>query len=306
MDFNLIKKQISFLKKHDTSYVVFGSKAHRYDINPTLDEDYILGFEKKEGIKLPLGYRDYLKNIGNGGAGPSYGLYPIEVARDGAGWHPPIKDFNNKTEEETKSPGELLVSHNGCGFFTWLKVTDHHGEIWFDGRSTDVAPYSINDNFLDWYKNWLDSIYMEYGFITHLGNEALQLGMNGSFKESIDLFRLAVTIKCKEHYKVNKDAKAEYLKIFCNVLYFLQKDNTGLPTDIELNNFFLDKCLLYGKENPAIYFNAACVYTEMKDFDNVLMCIEFAKKYYEDFEIMMDAIRTEEVFSEFRKINSFG
>ena len=305
MDFNLIKSQIDYLKEHDTSFLPFGSEIHKYQLNPKLDEASILDFEKKEGIKLPNGYRDFLKHIGNGGAGPGYGLYPLDIARNGAGWYPPINDLNNKTKKELDSPGDLLISHNGCALFTWLKINSEKGEIWADGRANNQEPYCINDDFLAWYKNWLDSIFMEKGFITYLGNEAVQLGQRRLFKESIELFRLAVNIKCRQHYNVPEYVKDEYLKIFCNVLYFLQNDNTALPIDIELNNYFLDICLPHGKENPEIYFNAACVYNEMKDFDNVHTCIELAKKHYKDYELLLQTIRTEALFSEFRKKYSF-
>ncbi|WP_222982697.1 SMI1/KNR4 family protein [Flagellimonas meishanensis] len=305
MDFDLILKQLSFLRKNDTALIAFGSSVHKYELNPTLEESDILAFEKKEGVKLPKGYRDYLKNIGNGGAGPSYGLYSLEEARNGAGWHHPIKSLNDKTDDETEHPGELLISHNGCGLFTWLKITGSNGEIWFDGRTNCQEPYCIGDDFLVWYKNWIDGIFMENWFITNLGNEALELGQRGLFKESLDLFKVGVNIACEEYFDVPDEVRSAYLGIFCNVLYFLQNDNTGLPVDKELNNYFLDKCLIHAKDNPAIYFNAACVYNEMKDFDNVLMCIESAKKHYPDYEMMAEAIRTEELFSEFREKYSF-
>lgn len=301
MDFDLILKQIDFLRKNDTSFIAFGSKTHKYQLNPKLTEEELLDFEKKEGIELPKSYRDYLKNIGNGGAGPAYGLYSLEDARNGAGWYPPINDLNNKVGDEVDYPGELLICHYGCGLFTWLKLSGDEGEVWFDGRANGDEPYCITINFLAWYKTWLGWIFMENGFITELGNKAYKLGCNGLFKESFELFKVAVNIECKDYFEVTEEVRVEYLKIFCNVLYFLQNDNTGLPVDKELNYYFLEKCLFHGKENPAIYFNAACVYAEMKDFDNVLICIEAAKKYYDGYEMMMQAIRTEPMFSEFRE-----
>ena len=81
----------------------------------------------------------------------------------------------------------------------------------------------------------------------------------------------------------------------------MQNDNTGLPVNDELNHFFLKKALPYAEENPAIYFNAACLYNEMGDFKNVVRCIELAKLQYNDFDIMMEAIKNESVFLEFRK-----
>ncbi len=300
-DFNDIRKKIELLKKYDTSYTAFGSEIHGYEINPVLSEPELVDFEKKEQIRLPKSYREYLKYLGNGGAGPAYGIYSLEEARNRAGWFPPIADLNNRIETED-FPGELLISHNGCALFTWLAVVGPFaGELWYDGSTNGGAVYRINDDFLEWYKNWVDSVFLETGFITYLGNEAVALGQKKQYKEAIALFKLAVNIEYREYYNVQPQVYSEYLKIFCNVLYFLQNDNTGLPVDTELNAYFLEKCLSHGKENPAIYFNAACVYAEMKDFDNIVTCIEFAEQYYDEYQMMMDTIKTDKVFSEFRK-----
>lgn len=300
-DFNEIRKKIELLKRYDSSFAAFGSKTHEYIINPVLSESDIAKFEKIEQVNLPKSYRDYLKYLGDGGAGPNYGIYSLQDARNGAGWYLPIKDLNNK-ENDDDSPGELLISHNGCGLFTWLKVSGPSaGEVWYDGRANDEDSRLINNNFLEWYKNWLDSIFFETGFIAYLGKEAFELGKKRLFKEAIELFKLGISIECRQHYTIRPEVKTIYLQILCNSLYFIQNDNTGLPVDVELNQFFLAKCLPYGKENPAIYFNAACVYNEMKDFINVTKCIQLAKQYYNDYEMMIETIKKEPIFAEFRK-----
>lgn len=300
-DFDAIRKKISLLKKYDASFSVFGATEHQYEIYPALTEPDINAFEKQEQIILPESYRDYLKYLGDGGAGPAYGIYPLEEARNGAGWYPPIDDLNNKPGDDD-APGELLISHNGCRLFTWLKITDSPaGEIWYDRRANNEEPECIAKDFLEWYEGWLDSVFFENGFMAHLGHEALELGQKGLFKESIELFKLGMNIEYKDYYSVCPEVKTEYLKMYCNVLYFLQNDNTGLPVNDELNHFFLKKALPYAEENPAIYFNAACLYNEMGDFKNVVRCIELAKLQYNDFDIMMEAIKNESVFLEFRK-----
>ncbi len=46
-------------------------------VNPVADEDDILDFEDAYNCKLPEAYRDFLTQIGNGGAGPSFGILPL-------------------------------------------------------------------------------------------------------------------------------------------------------------------------------------------------------------------------------------
>src|SRR4051794_38942402 len=42
-----------------------------------LSEERVLAYEKSHGIRLPSGYRTFLREIGNGGIGPDCGLLPL-------------------------------------------------------------------------------------------------------------------------------------------------------------------------------------------------------------------------------------
>lgn len=56
---------------------VFGANGHMFIVNPTLPEAEILAFETQHRIVLPADYREFLLRIGNGGAGPYYGVFPL-------------------------------------------------------------------------------------------------------------------------------------------------------------------------------------------------------------------------------------
>src|SRR5256885_4909022 len=62
----------------------FGSDEHGFKLNPPLNERTVLGFEQTHGISLPEDYRSFLAAIGNGGAGPFHGIFPLGQF-DGAG-----------------------------------------------------------------------------------------------------------------------------------------------------------------------------------------------------------------------------
>jgi hypothetical protein len=62
---------------------VFGSETHGFRVFPPLSEERVRAFEAKHRIVLPLEYRGFLMNIGNGGAGPYYGLFKLGEMDDG-------------------------------------------------------------------------------------------------------------------------------------------------------------------------------------------------------------------------------
>lgn len=62
----------------DTDCREFGSSMHKYSFNPVIPISKVRDFEKRHKIKIPQGYVDFLTQVGNGGAGPDYGLYSLE------------------------------------------------------------------------------------------------------------------------------------------------------------------------------------------------------------------------------------
>lgn len=77
----LTKRAIERLR---TSKVdVFGANGHGFELNPPISEFDVCVFEKRHSISLPEDYRKFITEIGNGGAGPYYGLFPMGQMDDG-------------------------------------------------------------------------------------------------------------------------------------------------------------------------------------------------------------------------------
>lgn len=89
--------QLGELRDYDPDMKVFGSGSHRYQLNPTLSVHTVEEFEQKHGIDLPSDFQEYLIEVGNGGAGPSYGLFKLGFL-DGSG---------NDQEPWTENDGEV-------------------------------------------------------------------------------------------------------------------------------------------------------------------------------------------------------
>jgi hypothetical protein len=61
----------------------FGAEGHGFALNPPLAEAEIASFERRHKITLPAEYRHFLTAFGNGGAGPSYGVFPLGMVDAG-------------------------------------------------------------------------------------------------------------------------------------------------------------------------------------------------------------------------------
>lgn len=75
-----IKHKLKQLKTLDADCNLFGAFKHRYNLNPVLSKQEIQLFENAHKVRLPEEYVAFLTEIGNGGAGPFYGLEPFEKA----------------------------------------------------------------------------------------------------------------------------------------------------------------------------------------------------------------------------------
>lgn len=189
---------------------VFGADKHHFKLNPTKTESDIVEFEIEHGINLPLGYRNFLKKIGNGGVGPHYGLEPLENGRFidldqkdknnlidlskpflynepwNLDWEIPknvlnedeyLNDLYLESNKKHHINGLLRLSNMGCGVWINLVVNgEEYGNIWIDDICNDqgLAPLQTKHknrvNFIDWYEEWLNSIRN-----AHLGIRAKKL-----------------------------------------------------------------------------------------------------------------------------------
>ena len=75
------RELIRLAKEADPKCRAFGANLHKYELNPTAKLKEVRQFEKEYNIKLPEGFVKYLTEVGNGGAGPDYGLYSLEMLR---------------------------------------------------------------------------------------------------------------------------------------------------------------------------------------------------------------------------------
>jgi hypothetical protein len=169
-----IKYKLELLRQSDEKHSLFGSDRHMYLLHPPISERAIKEFEKSYGIILPEEFAKFYSMIGNGGAGPYYGLEPLydtiycdlHYKRKGDYLNPsepfPHTDSWNMTFQPTVSAeeeeeyykqltafekqyfdpqhrnGAIAVCYFGCGVSINLIVNGHeYGYMWSDDRGSD-------------------------------------------------------------------------------------------------------------------------------------------------------------------------
>lgn len=174
-----IKNKLEQLRQLDTNFEVFGSEKHRYMLNPIVQIDTIKQFETKHKITLPSEYVAFLTILGNGGAGPFYGLEPLEntlfddldyLHNDSLldpskpflhteAWNmefePTVSEDENQEENDRQYEeftdlyfdieqinGVIAICNYGCGISLNLVVNgQEYGNIWTDDRGNEGGIY---------------------------------------------------------------------------------------------------------------------------------------------------------------------
>jgi hypothetical protein len=75
LDRESIINSLSALSLADLGRKLFGSNGHDYKLHPILDSSALATFERNNRVVLPDDYRYFITSVGNGGAGPYYGIF---------------------------------------------------------------------------------------------------------------------------------------------------------------------------------------------------------------------------------------
>src|SRR5580704_10637649 len=73
-----INQKLRIVAQRPAARKALGERQHGYHMRPKLSVLEVAEFEHAHNVQLPEGYRAFLTHVGNGGAGPYYGLLPLE------------------------------------------------------------------------------------------------------------------------------------------------------------------------------------------------------------------------------------
>lgn len=171
--FEILIQDLERVRASGASFGVFGEEAHGYELNPAFSEAEIQEFETEQGVRLPDEYRQFLLRVGNGGAGPYYGLFQLGEMDDGfeqgpwddfigdlaspfphlAAWNDltgkpdddaemdseydaRLEAFDQKYYDPRLVDGAIPICHLGCAQRHWLVITGPEaGNVWCDERA---------------------------------------------------------------------------------------------------------------------------------------------------------------------------
>ncbi|GAA4608588.1 hypothetical protein BJY16_006917 [Actinoplanes octamycinicus] len=174
-----IGRKLETARDSPVAATAFGAGNHGFRLGPRLPESVVVEFEERHEVELPVAYRRFLVELGNGGAGPGYGLTPLEKAcggcRPGHLTRPspylPGRDYECDWviryedpwgPESVFLPGTLNVAGHGCSLVTHMTITGPARGRMFNLDSGGLptrsnAPAMVADaDFLAWYERWLD------------------------------------------------------------------------------------------------------------------------------------------------------
>lgn len=148
---NRIKGKLELAKITDSELSVFGAKSHKYRLNAPLSRTELHAFERKHALTLPEAYALFLTELGNGGAGPYYGMYAL-------GDDQAIED-----DEAESCAGLINIGTQGCSYEMMLVATgEHRGKLLYMDMDSGQTFMAYEDHFLDWYERWLDETISKY------------------------------------------------------------------------------------------------------------------------------------------------
>lgn len=214
---NRIKEKILLAKEKDSRFDVFGSTKHKYEWNAPISSEEVQDFENRNNITLPEGFKLFITEIGNGGAGPYYGIYKVATSsHDGylskpCKLHPNLsneewghltsfEDDDNLTDEQYDShydalfQGMLRIGTQGCTYDMMLVVSgEYKGRVVYIDGDLQKPFFTYENNFLDWYERWLDEIIQGYEI------DWFGMSMGGDDTELMNKFH----VSNDEEYKVD-------------------------------------------------------------------------------------------------------
>jgi hypothetical protein len=178
-----VREAVAALAAADPARRRFGAAHHRYALGPAIAPAALEAVEAALRAALPDDLRAFVLAVGDGGAGPGYGLVPVAlaapyvvrveprafarspsvvgVAAPSGGAEPGAHtraEPGAQTRFEPPWSRALPLAHLGCGYAAVVALDGPgRGEIWVDARAAGVLR-PIAPSFTAAYLDWIDRL----------------------------------------------------------------------------------------------------------------------------------------------------
>ena len=71
-----VERILEQARRMDPKLELFGVSDHQYRLGSPVDLSFVLSIEEEYHFRFPEDYVQFITEVGDGGAGPGYGLYP--------------------------------------------------------------------------------------------------------------------------------------------------------------------------------------------------------------------------------------
>lgn len=170
--------------KEDPLCRIFGADKHQYQFAPPASPEEVQAMQQRLGVTFPEDYVTYLTRLGNGGAGPQYGLYSLEqlalwnehlpdpVSRETwldsrltpGRWMQAVRKFNALAEEDADAVfhrmthGALIIGTQGCTVDTLLLCSgeDAGKIVYIDWNFLEEKPPHFTGMY---FAEWLEGYF---------------------------------------------------------------------------------------------------------------------------------------------------
>ncbi len=134
-----VRQRVQSLMAAPAGDRVFGATGHKFFLEDPLTAAELADLEDQTGVSLPGEYRDSLLRVGAGGAGPSYGVYPVRLIQGRRRWEGDGADLADLSRLAEPFPREgadpeavqaLLSEHPEEDGFEEIEDFDDAMEAW--------------------------------------------------------------------------------------------------------------------------------------------------------------------------------
>ncbi|MCA8912982.1 MAG: hypothetical protein KDB82_14880 [Planctomycetes bacterium] len=169
-----MRDRIDKLAAADPDRHIFGAGIHDYALRPVLSAERLAEIESAAGVKLPSDYVEFITTVGNGGAGPGYGLLPLDGPGQVEGlagefpvahnWQPkpddPVVEGMGGYDAEIWTAGALGLCDMGEGVIAMLIVNGPEqvrGHVFMECRAMEWGMLDAYPSFTAFYEDWLNN-----------------------------------------------------------------------------------------------------------------------------------------------------